>query len=330
MEKKPIRVIVVGAGFFGTKRLSACLALKNDFRVIAVVDPVVEQRNRIAKQFGVPVVSSLTHLVGDADLAIIATPNGFHKIMSIQAMKLGMHILCEKPLATTLADAKKIAAAAKKYHKIVKTGSNHRFFHTVQKARELYENGEIGKLLFFKGSIGTNGARVSKKWFWNPTVSGGGTFIDNGCHLLDIARMFMGDFTSCTAVMTTNLWKDAKVEDTGSAVYITRDKRQAVITSSWLQWAGYLHIELWGEKGYILIDSTTHDTVTIGAKEGVCATYDYSNEQKDSYHRELLYLAECIRNNRQPEPDANDGASVIKMIEAAYRSSKKREWAQIS
>ena len=246
MKKKPLRVVIVGAGFFGTKRLSACLALPNDFQVIAVVDPVDEQRGRIAKQFGVPVAPNLKSLTQKADLAIIATPNAFHADMSIEAMKMGLHVLCEKPLATTHSDAKKITAAAKKYDRIVKTGSNHRFFHTVQKAKELYDEGAIGKLLFFKGSIGTNGARVSRKWFWNQKVSGGGTFIDNGCHLLDIARMFMGDFVSCTAAMTTNLWKETHVEDVGSAIYKTKDQRQAVITGSWLQWAGYLNIELCG------------------------------------------------------------------------------------
>lgn len=321
--------MIVGAGFFGTKRLAACLALSNDFQVVAVIDPAEKQRTRIAKQFGVPVIQNLKSLTQKADVAIIATPNAFHAEMSVEAMKRDLHVLCEKPLATTLIDAKKIVSAAHRYHKIVKTGSNHRFFHTVQKAKEIYDRGTIGKLLFFKGSIGTNGSRVSKKWFWDPAISGGGTFMDNGCHVLDIARMFMGDFISCTAAMTTSLWKEARVEDIGSAIYVTKDHRQAVITSSWLQWAGYLHIELWGEKGYIIIDSTTHDTVTVGGKKGTFTTYDFSNEQKDSYHRELQYFAECIRAKKQPNPDASDGTAVISMIESAYKSSQKHIWVSL-
>ncbi len=329
MKKKPLRVVIVGAGFFGTKRLTACLALRNDFQIVGVVDPSETQQKRISDEFHVSVAPNLESLTEKADVAIVATPNAFHARMSIQAMKQGMHVLCEKPLATTAVDAKKIVSAAHRYHKIVKTGSNHRFFHTVQKAKEIYDRGTIGKLLFFKGSIGTNGARVSRKWFWDPLISGGGTFMDNGCHVLDMARMFMGDFISCTAAMTTSLWKEARVEDVGSAIYKTKDKRQAVITASWLQWAGYLHIELWGEKGYIVIDSTTHDTVTVGGKEGTFTTYDYSNEQKDSYHRELLYLAECIRKGTLPSPNAIDGATVIAMIEAAYKASQKHIWVHI-
>lgn len=245
-------------------------------------------------------------------------------------MKHGLHVLCEKPLATSPREAKRIVAAAKKYNRILKTGSNHRFFHTVQKAKELVDRGSIGNILLFKGSIGTNGARVSNKWFWDKQYSGGGTFIDNGCHLLDIARMFMGDFTECAASMSTNMWKQTSVEDIGTALYKTKDGRQATITSSWIQWAGYVRIELWGTKGYIIIDSTTHDTVTVGGKDGLSTTYDYSNEQKDSYHRELRYFAECIRKNIQATPSASDGMAVISMIDAAYRASKQRLWIPVA
>jgi len=329
MKKKLTRVVIVGAGSFGTKRLAACLAMPQDFKVVAVVDPSADQRARVTRDHHIPAIPDFQSLTEKADLAIIATPNLYHTRMSIKAMQRGMHVLCEKPLATTLTDAKKIVAASKKYKRIVKTGSNHRFFHTVQKAKELFDQGKIGKLLFFKGSIGINGSKVSRNWLLDPAMAGGGTFIDNGCHLLDMARMFMGNFTRCTAVMTNNLWKDARVEDVGSAIYMTKDNRQAIITTSWLQWAGYSHIELWGERGYIITDSTTHDTVTIGGKDGIFTTFDYSNEQKDSYHRELLYLSGCIQKNKQPSPDAADGAAVISMVEAAYTASRKHIWVPV-
>ena len=329
MKKQQVGVVIIGAGFFGSKRLAACLSMPETFRIVAVVDPSETQRTFIADTYHVPVISSLKALKDTADLAIVATPNAYHVTACMDAMRHGMHVLCEKPLATTIRDARRISAAARTYGKTVKTGSNHRFFHTVQKAKELFDRGTIGKLLLFKGSIGSNGDRVSNKWFWDKNVSGGGTFIDNGCHIIDIARMFMGDFAKVTASMETSLWKKSGVEDMGTAIYLTGDNRQAVITSSWFQWAGYLHIELWGESGYILIDSTTHDTVTVGGKDGMFTTYDYSREPKDSYHRELLYMAGCIRSGKPVTPDASDGAAVIGMIDAAYRSSDKHIWIPI-
>ncbi len=329
MNRK-LRVIVVGAGLFGTKRLHACLALPSDFEVVGVVDTSVDQQKKIRTQYGVPTFGHIAQAPKGTDLAIISTPNTFHERLTIGALSHGMHVLCEKPLAPTVKEARRIIHAAKKYHKLVKTGSNHRFFPTVQKAKELFEQGTIGRLLLFKASIGINGERVANKWFWNRAVSGGGSFIDNGCHVLDIARMFMGNFSACSAHMTNTYWKRTSVEDVGSAIFVTKDKRQAVITSSWIQWAGYLHIELWGSDGYIIIDSTAQDIVTIGGKVGHITTYDYSHEPKDSYHRELLYMKSCILQKRTPQPDANDGAHVIAMIESAYRSSQKKSWTSIN
>ncbi len=324
-----VRAVIVGAGLFGTKRLRACLAMPTEFDVVGVVDILPDQREKIRSQFHVPTFGHISETPKDVDLAIISTPNAFHERLTVESLAHGMNVLCEKPLAPTVNECRRIIRAAKKYHKLVKTGSNHRFFPTVQKAKELFEQGTIGKLLLFKASIGINGERVANKWFWNHRMSGGGSFIDNGCHVLDIARMFMGNFTKCSAHMTNTYWKGTSVEDVGSAIFVTRDDRQAVITSSWIQWAGYLHIELWGEKGYIIIDSTTHDIVTMGNKEGVVTTYDYSNEPKDSYHRELLYMKRCILTKTDPHPDAMDGSYVIGMIESAYRSSQKKSWTTI-
>lgn len=324
-----LKTVIIGAGSFGTKRLEACLSMPGDFRVVGVVDPSSSRQQTISQTFRIPTFGSLAELKETPDFAIISTPNRDHVAVSVETLKRGMHVLCEKPLAPTLRGARQIATAARIHKRFLKTGSNHRFFHTVQKAKELYENGSIGKLLHFRASIGINGQRVAGKWFWDPSISGGGSFIDNGCHVLDIARMFMGSFVSCSAYMTNVFWKKASVEDLGSAIFVTKDKRHAVITSSWIQWAGYLHIELWGEKGYIIIDSTTHDTVQVGGKSGICTTYDYSNEPKTSYHRELLYMKECIFGGKQPQPNGDDGAAVIAMIESAYASSKKKTWVNI-
>lgn len=329
MKNSPIRIVIIGAGFFGSKRVAACLKYPRIFRVVAIIDPSEEQRKRIETTYHLPVFARLGEFDGEADAAIVATPNTYHKDSSIEAMKRGMHVLCEKPLATTVLDAQRIAQAAKKYKRIVKTGSNHRFFRSVQKAKELFDNGRIGRLLNFRGTIGTNGSRVSRKWFWNKQVSGGGTLIDNGPHLLDIARMFMGDFASVIASMETNLWKTAGVEDMAQVLFRTKDERVASITASWYQWTGYLHIELWGEKGYIIIDSSEGDTVTVGGPDGTRKTYDFSKQKKDSYERELLYFADCIRKQRAPEPNATDGAYVLAMIESAYLSSRTKMWQPI-
>ena len=134
------RVVIVGAGYFGLKRLKACLELKKEIEVIGVVEKNPQQAASVHQKFQIPVFSTLTEIpAGGMDLAIISTPNNTHAELAILALSLGAHVLCEKPLAVSTVEATKIAKAAQKYKRLVKTGSNHRFFASVQKAYQLYQ-----------------------------------------------------------------------------------------------------------------------------------------------------------------------------------------------
>ncbi len=323
---RPIGTIIVGAGYFGQKRLDACKSLQKEYRVVGVVDTDKKVLQHISKKYHVPVSASLSLFTNKADLAIIATPNAYHTKQCIDALSLGLHVLCEKPLATNYRDALRIVAASKRYRRFVKTGSNHRFIPYVEKAIELVKKGAVGKVLSINGAIGNNGAHVAGRWFWNPKLSGGGTLLDNGCHLVDIVRLLLGGITRCSAHTATLYWKKARTEDTGSAIFVTKDGRQAVISSSWTRWDGYLSLEVFGDKGCVITDSATENVVVINKNGTVTAKYNYSKDKTSSYQKELLYMKACIERGVAPKPDAKDGARVIQLIEAAYQSSRKKTW----
>jgi predicted dehydrogenase len=329
---RKLRVIVVGGGYFGKKRLYACQDLSKDIEVVGLVESDDRKAQNLSHQYHLTCKPNLVDYRGShVDAAIICTPNVTHPELAIRALSLGWHVLCEKPLAINSVQAKKISSAAIRYHRFVKTGSNHRFFPPVQKAYHLVQSGKIGDILSFKGSIGNDGTHTANGWFWDKSVSGGGTFIDNGCHLIDLARMFMGDFSSCTGLAANVFWKKTAVEDIGTGIFVTGDGGQAVISSSWIQWRGYLYFELWGTKGFIIVDMRDKDTLTFGRRgETQVKTYDFSGEPKNSYHRELLYFKDCIFKNIPPKPDARDGARVIDMIEAVYTSNKTHKWVRLN
>ena len=79
-------------------------------------------------------------------------------------------------------------------------------------ARKLVEEGKIGKVLSFNGRIGHNGERLKNSWFWKKEISGGGTLLDNGCHLLDLSRLFVGNFTSGKGLTSNSFWKTLKLK----------------------------------------------------------------------------------------------------------------------
>lgn len=329
---KQVNFAIIGCGKFGEKRIKAFSNLSNDIKLAGVYD----QNDGLKKSFkhthGINYYESLENLLDDktVDAVVISVPNKFHLPLALQAIKSGKHVLVEKPLALNTSEVRKIIRVSKRYKRLVKTGSNHRFFPTVEKAYELYKDGLIGKILSFKGSIGNNGETQKKSWFWDKNIAGGGTFIDNACHLLDITRMFMGDFHSCLGQVTKLYWTDSGVEDYGTGIFVTHDNRQALITSSWTQWTGYLYFEIWGEKGYIFVDSRNCDKTTIGFKDpSIVKTFDFSNCPFYSYEKELTYFSDCIRKNKQPSPNAEEGLKVISMIEGVYRSTQIKRWVKL-
>ena len=331
MNKK-LRVIIIGCGYFGQKRMRACMHLNKKLDVVGIVDTNKKRVKELSSAFHLPYATSLPALLKltTADIAIVAIPNYQHAEVVCEALKRGLHVLCEKPLSISYTDAKKIIVAAKKYKRFVKTGSNHRFFPTIKKAYELIQSGKIGTILTIKGTIGTNGSHTKQSWFWNKKLSGGGTYIDNACHILDITRWFMGDFSSCVGMIGNTYWKKTAVEDVAGGLYKTKEGKLAIITSSWTQWTGYMSLEVWGGKGYILIDSKLGDNVIMGSNtSSKKKIFDFSHMPLSSYEDELSYFVSCIQKNVEPKPNASDGAAVVHMIESVYVSAKQKKLIRI-
>jgi len=330
--KNKLRFIIVGCGYFGQKRIQACLQLRSLVSITGIVDTNITIAKKTASSLHVPYAKTIKELlkITPGDVAIIAVPNRYHASIACEALRFGLHVLCEKPLAISVKEAKKIVTASAKYHRFVKTGSNHRFFPTIQKLHRVLVEEKIGTILSLSGTIGNNGEHTKNSWFWKKRISGGGTYIDNACHLLDIARWCMGDFTTCTGMTQNAFWKEANVEDIAYGVYATKQGQIANISSSWTQWDGYLSLKITGTKGYVCINSANNNQLIVGDKNGHTKIYDFSNKPPSSYQDELSYFVSCIQSNKQPLPSAADGMAVIQMIEAVYKAHKTKKIIHIA
>ena len=258
-----MKIHIIGNGSFGKKRIEA---IKHTKAVLTDYDK--------------------------ADVIIVCVPPKFHKELTIKALRDGKHVLCEKPLATNVKDAKRMVEVAKQENKFLKVGSNHRYFDSVQKALKK----DIGKIVSFRGNIGHSGERIKNTWYWNKDISGGGTLIDNGWHLIDLARLFMGDFIKIDGVLSNDYWRSCDVEDTASVAMVSKNGI-AVINSSWRKQGEYMNITMCGTKGRIDIGDT---------------------KDRKSLVRELNYFINCIKRNIQPEPSGEDGIEILKIIEQVY------------
>ncbi len=317
---------VIGVGSFGLKRAQSVKdSIKGKLKTI--IDP---NKENIAKAENILKIksSTLDDVLKDKDIDVICicTPNKFHKELIIKSLKSGKNVFCEKPLAANLQEAEEILEISKKYPNKLQIGSNHRYFESVKFAKKLVDENEIGEILSFSGRIGHNGERIKNTWFWKKEMSGGGTLIDNGCHLLDISRLFLGDFEKGSGIISNVYWKDKNmdVEDTAFGNFKTKDDKVASIFCSWRLQSGYFFFELNGSNGYINVDGRfdTHggDKVYWRDKDKKLQSKDFSTLKPNSYGDEINTFIENIENKRNLSPSAKDGFEVMKMVNLIYSS----------
>jgi predicted dehydrogenase len=319
---------VIGTGAFGVKRAKAIQECKNA-KLVAICDKNSENAERAQKILGAE-SKSLDQILQDKkiDVVSISTPNKFHLPIIVESLNAGKHVFCEKPLCRNLEEAKKIYEHSEKADTIFQMGSNHRYFESVMYAKKLLEKNEIGDVLSFNGRIGHDGERLKNSWFWNKELSGGGTLLDNGCHLLELSRYFVGDFISGGGSVSNSYWKNIEVEDTASGFFKTADGKTATIFCSWRLLSGYFFFEINGSEGYINVDGRfdTHGGDKIfwlNKKKNKILSKDFSKIKPQSYKLEVENFIDTIQNKRNTSPSAKDALEVMRMIDFVYSSNKK-------
>src|SRR5688572_31425878 len=194
---QPVRLAIIGCGLIGRKR-AAALAKVPGAVLTAVCDLDATRAQELAGLYpGTEALADPSALWAraDVDAVIIATLNGALAPLSRAAALAGKHVLVEKPGALNAAELRGVQAAALKTGAKVRIGYNHRFHPALLKARELFESGVLGPLMFLRARYGHGGRKgYDREWRADPKLSGGGELIDQGVHLIDLAGWFLGDF----------------------------------------------------------------------------------------------------------------------------------------
>ena len=315
---------VVGVGSFGIKRATAIKSSTNA-NLVAISDSNKEKGEKAAEILKVP-IKSYDEILKDKNIetVCICTPNKFHVSIILDCLKAEKNVFCEKPMCRNLDEANKIIEATKKSNKVLQIGSNHRYFESVMFAKKLVDQGTIGEVLSFNGRIGNNGERLKNSWFWDKEMSGGGTLLDNGCHLLDLSRYFMGeDFISGVGEISNAYWKNIPVEDTASGVFKTKSGKTSSIFCSWRLFSGYFFFEINGSNGYINVDGRfdTHGGDKIfwsNQEEKKIHTRDFSKIKPNSYLIEIDNFLKNLKKGKPCNPSPSDGLEVMRMINFIY------------
>ena len=322
---------IVGCGVIGRKRAGAL----GDARLVACADQDTERAETLASVSGTAEVErEWNRLIRrpDVDIVVVATTNDALAHVTLAAVEAGKHVLVEKPAARTSAELATVMTAQHGTGVHVRVGFNHRYHPALQKARALVDSGTIGPLMFVRGRYG-HGGRVGyeKEWRADPAISGGGELIDQGVHLIDLARWMLGDFSHVDGFARTYFW-DMPVDDNAFLLLSTPTQQTAQLHVSCTEWKNLFSFKIYGRHGKIHVEG-------LGGSYGVeritlyqmrpemgppdTTSWEYPGADR-SWQREFSDFLEDIRSDRAPAASVADARAALLIVEAIYGSSGTR------
>lgn len=321
-------VAIVGCGLIGQKRAKAL----GGERLVACADIAQDRAERLAATAtGCKAMTDWKLAVGDPAVSVVIVSTLHDTLAEIAhgAVAAGKHVLIEKPGARRAAELAGLAEAAAANGCLVRVGFNHRYHRALQKARDLVTSGSLGPLMFLRARYG-HGGRVGydREWRSDPAKSGGGELIDQGSHLIDLARWFLGDFAEIDGYATTCFW-DMPVDDNGFLLLKTAEKKVAFLHASCTEWKNTFSFEIYGRNGKIDINGLGGSYGTerltwykmlpeMGPPETTTWEYPMADNSWDVEFTEFL---EDIRLKRPPSASLRDAVEVLAIIEKIYGMS---------
>lgn len=323
-----IRFGIVGCGSIGHKRAKA---LKGLGVIAGCADTDINKSQAFAVAYGAAAFKNSKELLESAhlDAIIIATLHESLAQIALEAIEAGLHVFVEKPAAKLSRELIPLMLAAKEKGVVVRVGFNHRFHRSVQKAKEIIDSGVLGELMFIRGRYG-HGGRVGydQEWRAKPELSGGGELIDQGPHLIDLSRWFLGEFTDISGFAHTYFW-NMQVDDNGFLILKTKSNQVAFLHASCTEWKNLFSMEIYGKLGKIDlsglggsygIEKITHYQMTSEMGPPQTSSWEYPMED-NSWKLELSEFIKDIQLGREASPGLEDAFEALKIVEKIYKDS---------
>lgn len=322
------RVAIIGCGLIGQKRAKAL----GRAQLVACADTVLPRAEALAN--GAFSSTDWKEIVqrDDVDAVIVATTNNLLAEISAAALRNGKHVLVEKPAARSVAELDEVIAAQKASGAVVRVGFNHRYHPALLKAKELLDTGALGPMMFVRGRYG-HGGRIGydREWRADPQMAGGGELIDQGVHLIDLARLFLGEFVETRGYATTYYW-DMPVDDNAFLLLTARGGETAFLHVSCTEWKNLFSFEIYGRDAKLHVEglggsygleklSYYRMLPEMGPPETTIFEYPRGDE---SWAIEVQRFLDDVEQRRQPDAGLADARAALEVVEAIYRESHTR------
>lgn len=249
------RIGIVGAGFIGRKRAeTACAHADCDVSVVYDIDG--EAARVLAADCGATAAESWQEIAaGPVDIVVVATTHDALASISTACLEGGKHVLCEKPMGRHPQEARRALRASCAADRMLKVGYNHRYHPAVQQVYEACVSGQLGPLMNIRGRYGHGGRPgYDREWRAIPERAGGGELLDQGAHLIDLAKWILDDFAEVSGYVETHFWDMEPLEDNAYGIFRTVSGQIALLHVSWTQWKNLFSFEVHGRDGYAIAE----------------------------------------------------------------------------
>lgn len=335
------RVAILGCGFIAEIHVTAYKRFVHDAEVVAVYTRSAEKARAFANNMGIPAwYDDIDKLLAetDCDIVDICLPNFLHHGACLKAAKANKHVIVEKPLCLSLAEADEMIAACRENGKLLMYAEELCFAPKYERVRAIVESGAVGNIYMLKQCEKHSGPH--SRWFYESDKAGGGVMMDMGCHAIAWFRwMLKGAAAKNVYGSFMRVMHDTDAEDHAiTQIEFEEDGRTILCIGedSWAKHGGMQDcIEIYGDKGVCYSDLFQGNSSQMYSAEG----YDYASEKAGSttgwtfpvfeeafnqgYPQELAHFVDCVRSGKQPLVTGEDGRAVLEIIHAAYTAAKE-------
>jgi myo-inositol 2-dehydrogenase / D-chiro-inositol 1-dehydrogenase len=333
-----VKVGIIGSGFEADIHADSFRIMPDEAEVVAVASPTPGNAERLARKHGIPRwFTDYRAMLAEPDLEMvtITAPNHLHAQMTVDAANAGKHVVCEKPLCLTLEEADLMITTCRQRGVLLMYAEELYFTPKYVKAKQMADEGAFGNVYLVKQCEKHSGPHAP--WFWNVERSGGGVFMDMGCHGIAFCWWFLGrpKLKSVLCHMGTYVHADkTQGEDDSVCILEFESGAKGMIENSWARQGGMEdRVEVYGSEGLTYADLHMGNALPTYSQKG----YGYAVEKAPStqgwtwpvyeelwnygFPQEMHHFARCVRGKESPQATGEDGRFVQEVLYAGYRSA---------
>lgn len=337
----PLKVGIAGYGIVG-KRRRDIIDSRSDMQVVAVCDQTLGGIGTFDD--GVRYYDTYTDLLDEPlDVLFVALSNDVAAVVTIAGLEKNFHVFCEKPPGRDVADITAVAKCYQNHHdRVLKYGFNHRYHDSVQDALAIIRSAELGDVINLRGVYGKSQLITFDQTSWRTerALAGGGVLLDQGIHMVDLLRLFAGEFTHVHSFVENSVWGH-DVEDNAYALMRTDDGKIAMLHSSASSWRHRFHLDITLSKGSLVLSgilsgskSYGEETLTVirrGKDDMGLPQEETTGYNTDpSWELEVAEFADAIHTNAPiGNGSVEDALKTMKLVYQIYCADEtwRDQWA---